>query len=588
MSSVRIGFPLAAPDSWEFVIVESTNLNRSLHGWLNEDVDQFRPAGFIHYVGAGRVLEFNRILTTKRSFKFYHASKKTLVGRPTPWAGHSDTAASLLALAQSTVSKDSPVVLVSCECDFSPEADFQGARLSSVSISSKEDENRAALLQKWAAAMQSAVPVMALVLFHTDAELLADSLFSIGTSIRLVQLKDFSTRDLLAQPGQWPVLVSVRDGDLPLLASKLGIDSRIFQASHNKEGERAPAEGHSISSSRDSSASPIIRLQPPEAQYDRSWYISRPLEEREALEKLNTPGIPAILWGPEKFGKTWLQSFLRDSIREQDPDSTIIPINLWAFDSFSLSSLENFIQAIANHLIDAIGGSEQWLAEIFGGFGSPNLKLTRLIERRILPAVPGRLILAIDRADAVYGSPFQDDFFSLLRSWAENSREPWPRLRLLLAVSTPPAELSQRITVSPFNLAPPVQMRDLSPAQVQNVARLHRVAWGDSEVERAMHLVGGHPYLIRLLIHRAASETVPLEGMLDEHHPSGSVFDHYLERCRSRLEKEPPLYEALRRLAKGQAGPADAPALPKLQSMGLVIPARRHHHLRYPLYQRLV
>lgn len=579
------------------VLIQATNLSSSLYGWLRDEAERFYPAGFIHDVGAGRVLEFNRIFSTKRGFNFYHATEQQSGSKPTPWAGYSDTAASLLALAQSQVAQDAPIVLISCECDFSRSGEFRGAKLSPVSVSRDSEANANALMQKWAAATQSEIPILALVLFQSDAELLADSLYKRATPVQIEGLSDFNLSKYIGKQRQCPMLVSVQADDLPMLAAKLGINPQAFelpQAGRDGGTQRtssadAYAQSSSSSNSRSSGVTPLPRLQLPEAQYDRAWYINRPLEERESLEKLNAPGMPVILWGPEKFGKTWLQSFLRDAIREQDPEATIVPISLWSFDKASLSSLENFIQAIGIQITDAIGAPEQWFAETFGGFGSPNLKLTRLMEKRILPAVPSRLVLAIDRADAVYGAPFQDDFFSLLRCWAEDYREPWPRLRLLLAVSTTPAELSQRITVSPFNLGGnPVQMRDLSPTQVHAIAQLHGVAWRDGEIERAMSLVGGHPYLIRLLIHKVASEGIPLDGLLDEQHPAGSVFDHYLERCRSHLRKEPSLHEAFRRLAKGQVGPADAPALPKLQSMGLVVPTKREHQLRYPLYQRLV
>ena len=53
-------------------------------------------------------------------------------------------------------------------------------------------------------------------------------------------------------------------------------------------------------------------------------------------------------------------------------------------------------------------------------------------------------------------------------------------------------------------------LSDLDAGQVEELARRYGLPWGAQEIEGVMRLVGGHPYLARLLMHRAALHRVPL------------------------------------------------------------------------------
>ena len=44
------------------------------------------------------------------------------------------------------------------------------------------------------------------------------------------------------------------------------------------------------------------------------------------------------------------------------------------------------------------------------------------MREHILPLADTRLIMAIDRVDAVWRLPFKDDCFGMLRAWAQDKR----------------------------------------------------------------------------------------------------------------------------------------------------------------------
>jgi hypothetical protein len=112
-----------------------------------------------------------------------------------------------------------------------------------------------------------------------------------------------------------------------------------------------------------------------------------------------------------------------------------------------------------------------------------------------------RVIMALDRVDAVWGLPFKDDCFGMLRAWAQDAR--LGKLRLILGISTTPGRLIDRPTQSPFNLTPPIVLGDFSRAQIEQLAHLYSLTWTDKDFTTLTELVGGHPYLVRHVMHRA-------------------------------------------------------------------------------------
>jgi serine/threonine protein kinase len=251
--------------------------------------------------------------------------------------------------------------------------------------------------------------------------------------------------------------------------------------------------------------------QPPGAAYDARWYVRREREEREALNALAFPGKPAVLWGPSRFGKTWLLDHCLERVRERDGfDTVLIHTRL-----FNRESLDSLLLGLASRIAEERDEKLDTVETIWRRPGTATTKLTRLLERHVLPGVRRGLVLAIDGVDEVWQSPFQDDFCALLRAWAESYHEPWPRLRLMLAVSTTPALLVSDPNRSPFNLSVPIVISDLTAAQVEELAKRHKLPWAAPEIERVMQLVGGHPHLVRLLMHRAALHSIPLPELLD-------------------------------------------------------------------------
>ena len=311
---------------------------------------------------------------------------------------------------------------------------------------------------------------------------------------------------------------------------------------------------------------PIVPPQPPGAIYDPRWYVPRDREERAALNYLDFPGTPAVLFGPQRSGKTWLLHRCLAQIKKQRGYESIV-IN---FRRLKHRSLDELVQRLYEQISEARDVPPQSLAAVSSRPGGEMGKLTRLMDNCVLEEVKTGLVLVLDDVDDVSGSPFQDDFFALLRSWAENPEEPWPRLRLMLAVSTTPALLINDPNRSPFNLTSPILLGELSVAQVEELARRYGVGWSASDIERVMALVGGHPYRIRLLMHASALHKTPLSSLLDPGHGAGWILANEVGRIRAWFGKT-NLLDVTARIARDPGCALDADEMHRLSHAGVVV-----------------
>ncbi|MCA9689546.1 MAG: AAA-like domain-containing protein [Nannocystaceae bacterium] len=327
------------------------------------------------------------------------------------------------------------------------------------------------------------------------------------------------------------------------------------------------------------------RIQPPGAPYNRTWHVHRAEEEQTALNYLDQPGAPVVLWGPEKFGKTWMSQYLMECVHQRDGANVkVISINLDTFDHESRRDYAHFIQELAFQIVAATGGNEDWVQNLWEARGSVNQKLGRLMQRHILPLASSRLILALDRVDAVWGLPFKDDCFGMLRAWAQDQR--LGKLRLILAISTTPSRLIDRPTQSPFNLTPPIVLGDFTIGQVRALARAYGLHWTDRDFHEIMALIGGHPYLIRHVMHRSVlTGGTPAGELINE---STSLFDDFLQRYSRRLHAQPELLAAMRSLRSEEVHKLEPEVSIRLESAGLAIEEEAgYYRLRYRLYERL-
>lgn len=231
-AKVKIGFPITG-EPWEYVIVEPSYRDVSLYGWLSDSVDGLRPAHFV--TDAKDVLSYHT--SRNKSFDFYHVAdhRKDIQRKPARWSRDSCKAACALALVKTESSQvfsafqDVPILLISCNCDFNPEGKLSGGLLGPVARSPDEASDFDCLREKWASVTQQNLPVMGLVLYHSDAEKLRKALYGSERVPKAIPIRALDIESLQKQSHSWPVLVTVQKGDLAILADKIGLNGFVFE-----------------------------------------------------------------------------------------------------------------------------------------------------------------------------------------------------------------------------------------------------------------------------------------------------------------------------------------------------------------------
>ncbi len=305
-----------------------------------------------------------------------------------------------------------------------------------------------------------------------------------------------------------------------------------------------------------------------------------------------------LLWSPRHQGQTWFWTRVAEQWRAADPARRLIAVDFRSFGPAALTSLDACLHALATALLESVFDNEDpseidaRLDKIWQLRGDPQRKMNELLARTILRATAGPLLLVLDRADLLVGTPFYDDFASLLRAWVEKAKHqpPWDQLRLIVSVSRNLARASHETTRSAFdNLTPPIRLADLDSKQVASLAVRYGLSLTASDLRRLLAVVGGQPQLVRAVLYDLAHDCYSLDELTSGEALGRSLAADHLREHRHRLDADPALGAALATLAEDPAAQVEAPVLDALLRQGLVRQGEHGTHpIRYPLYQRLL
>lgn len=334
----------------------------------------------------------------------------------------------------------------------------------------------------------------------------------------------------------------------------------------------------------------------PDSPYNRIGYLPRLELESQALRLLATPGQPAVVWAPERFGKSWLLRRLLDHIQDEDGDDTRCTLIHLGQLLSKCKDRESFYRGFAERMVDALDADSEygtqwarWVADAWQQIGVPMRRLKWLAQHCLLPRCPRRLVVALDAADEAIGSPWQDEFYGMLRGWAEAAHTTeFARLRIILAVSTAPRLLIVNLRQSPFNLTQPLSISPLNNRLLAELAKMHWINLSSDAVEYLRVQLGGHPYLSRLCLYVASRDRTTPNALLDPAHPTNSLlFSPFLDSYRQRLNAEPELLETLRGVVNNSRG-LSPKHIDRLVQAGLLLREGISIRLFCPLFERLL
>ena len=301
-----------------------------------------------------------------------------------------------------------------------------------------------------------------------------------------------------------------------------------------------------------------------------NFYIERPPIESECYQTIMNPGALIRIKAPRQMGKTSLLTRILERSRQQG-DRTVF-LNLQLADSESLETLDGFLQWFCAIISDELGLEER-VTEYWHGVLNSKRKCTKYLSLYLLSEVGQPLVLGLDEVDKIFQYPkIAPDFFALLRAWHEQGRSDrvWQNLRLVIAHSQE-VYIPLNVNQSPFNVGLPIELREFSAAEVENLVRKHQLNWSEEKIKTLMKMVGGHPYLVRVALYQIVGGKMTLEELLElAPTEEGPLADH-LRRHLYNLQENPEILTAIKQVIAADS-PVQIGAKEgfKLHSMGLV------------------
>jgi AAA-like domain/CHAT domain len=303
---------------------------------------------------------------------------------------------------------------------------------------------------------------------------------------------------------------------------------------------------------------------------DTRFYIASSYEDR-CNEEVKKPGSLIRIKSPHKMGKSLLMARTMDYAKQQGYRA--VTIDLAQTNQKFFDDQEKFMQwfcaSVGKSLGIRVKINEYW-DDIFGA----NDNSTDYFENYLLREEDFPLVLAIDNFDRVFQYPdIETDLCGLLRGWHERSKTKtqWKKLRLLIVHSQEPyAQMD--INQSPFNIGLPIELGEFTPAQTEELVVRYGLVWNESDLDRFVGLVGGHPYLVRSALYSLAVGDYSFNEFMRTAPTEAGVYSDFLRGHLKVLEDFPRLGAAMKKVLEVEI-PVNLRSEEafKLDSMGLIV-----------------
>ena len=298
------------------------------------------------------------------------------------------------------------------------------------------------------------------------------------------------------------------------------------------------------------------------------FYVERPPIEATCYTAIVKPGALIRIKAPRQMGKTSLMSRILHQGEKQGYQTGFI--NLWSRELFK--NLDSFLESFCANVSLELGIEEKidqyWKPQRY----SSQTNCTNYFQSYLLKELKQPVILGLDEVDRIFQySEIADEFFTMLRSWHEKGKnnETWQKLRLVISHSQE-VYISLDVNKSPFNVGLPIDLNKFSLAQVQDLVKRHGLQWSDTEINKLMGMIDGHPYLVRTALYHIATNDLTLKQFLAIAPTEEGLYEDHLYRHLLILEENKQLKSAMLKLVNSDDAVTLEPIYAfKLKSMGL-------------------
>ena len=296
---------------------------------------------------------------------------------------------------------------------------------------------------------------------------------------------------------------------------------------------------------------PLILEQPSgTVALDSKYYIER-VADQKCYQNLNTKYTLIRIKAPRQYGKTSLLS--RIILKAKEQNFQVVSFNFQEFDKSILEDLDkllNYLCRMIAYKLRIKVDLDEMILEMF----TSKMRAITYIEE-ILSSIENPFVLAIDEVDRLF--EYQDvsnEFFGLIRSWHEKSKTEvlWEKIKIVLSHSTEPLLGINDLNQSPFhNVGLGIELEPFSKKEILDLSLRHQIKL-ENELENFMKLLGGHPYLSRLVIYTMVERKISFNEILKHAYCSKSIFLDHIKRYLWIIKSNPRLKETITELLKNK------------------------------------
>jgi hypothetical protein len=301
---------------------------------------------------------------------------------------------------------------------------------------------------------------------------------------------------------------------------------------------------------------------------DSPLYIERDHDDLMRQQVIRQ-GSTTIIEGARQMGKTSLVA--RALARARSQQYTAVDFNFQTLDDQHFDSLQTLLHYLALAVHERLQLPEDRQRIWQGPLGAKD-KLTSFLHSAVLQGARSPVVMVMDEVDRVFGRPYQDDFFALLRSWHDRRAfDPhWTKLNLVLSYSTDPRQAITDLNQSPFNVGIKVQLGDFSFDEVWELNRRYECPLTrKNQLTLLMDLISGNPYLAQQALYALASRTHTLPDLLRTDNADAGPFADHLQHYQRLLVTEPTLRQGMQDVLR-HGGCPDYGVFLRLRALGLI------------------
>lgn len=263
---------------------------------------------------------------------------------------------------------------------------------------------------------------------------------------------------------------------------------------------------------------------------------------QECYQAILNPGALIRIKAPSKMGKSRLLNNILSFSSQQNYFT--VHINLLQIEKSKFDDLDLFLRWFCIYISDALK-LDLNLDKYWHKDRGSMLSCTRYLET-ILTKCDRPLVLGLDEVDRLLNYPhISQDFFYLLRSWHEeaNNEDLWEKLRLTVVYSTEDFG-NLDINRSPFNVGLAMELQSFSHQEIEELVDAYSLNLSVTEIDRLMTMLGGHPYLVDLILSNlSANSQLSLEELLQQATTDTGIYSSYLRQHLINLKSNSQLTE---------------------------------------------